>query len=50
LEILVVCCCNDVQEEILELPYVQPTAYVHVRYTAVKEVVLAGGVRRAVGL
>jgi hypothetical protein len=41
--------CNRVQEEVLELPHVQPTADVVVIYSRVKEVVLAGGERRAVG-
>jgi Leucine-rich repeat (LRR) protein len=41
--------CNRVQDEILELPHVQPTANVSVRWSNVREVVLAGGVRRAVG-
>jgi Leucine-rich repeat (LRR) protein len=40
--------CNRVQEEILELPHVQPTVDVVVRHSNVQEVVLAGGVRRAV--
>jgi hypothetical protein len=40
--------CKRVQEEILELPHVQPTADVVVSYSNVQEVVLAGGVRRAV--
>jgi Leucine-rich repeat (LRR) protein len=41
--------CSDVQEEVLELPHVQLTADVGLMYTNVREVVLAGGVRRAVG-
>jgi hypothetical protein len=41
--------CRKVQEDILELPHVQPTAQVVVAYSNVKEVVLAGGVRRVVG-
>jgi hypothetical protein len=40
--------CRSVQEEVLELPHVQPTAGVRVSNSRVKEVVLAGGVRRAV--
>jgi Leucine-rich repeat (LRR) protein len=40
--------CHRVQEEVLELPHVQPTADVFVRHGNVKEVVLAGGVRKAV--
>jgi hypothetical protein len=36
-----------VEEEVLELPHVQPTAYVDVSHSNVKEVVLAGGVRLA---
>jgi Leucine-rich repeat (LRR) protein len=39
--------CTQVQEEVLELPHVQPTADVDVRDGNVREVVLAGGVRRA---
>jgi hypothetical protein len=49
LEELVVKECRAVQEEVLELPNVQPTAHVVVEYSNVREVVLAGGVRRAVG-
>jgi hypothetical protein len=41
--------CRRVQEEVLELPHVQPTADVVVECSSVKEVVLAGGERRAVG-
>jgi hypothetical protein len=41
--------CKRVQEEVLELPHVQPTADVVVEESSVREVVLAGGVRRAVG-
>jgi hypothetical protein len=38
--------CNKVRDEVLELPHVQDTAIVHVRFSGnVKEVVLAGGVR-----
>jgi hypothetical protein len=48
LEELRVVACKGVQEEVLELPHVQPTADVDVRKSNVKEVVLAGGVRRAV--
>jgi hypothetical protein len=40
--------CSDVQEEVLELPHVQPTADVEVMYSNVKEVVLAGSVRKVV--
>jgi hypothetical protein len=40
--------CEGVQEEVLELPHVQPTAVVEVMDNSVKEVVLAGGVRKAV--
>jgi hypothetical protein len=39
--------CNNVQEEVVELPHVQPTADVVVIAGNVKEVVLAGGERRA---
>jgi hypothetical protein len=41
--------CRGVQGAVLELPHVQPTADVVVEYSNVKEVVLAGGVKRAVG-
>jgi hypothetical protein len=41
--------CKRVQEEVLELPHVQPTADVIVEKSNVREVVLAGGLRRAVG-
>ena len=40
--------CLDVQEDVLELPHMQPTASIMIRRTKVKEVVLAGGVRRRV--
>jgi Leucine-rich repeat (LRR) protein len=46
LEMLEVVECYDVQEEVLELPHVQPTADVVVLYSTVREVVLAGGLRR----
>jgi Leucine-rich repeat (LRR) protein len=49
LQKLDVCYCKEVQEEILELPNVQSTADVVVRRSNVREVVLAGGLRRAVG-
>ena len=41
-----VCYCSMVQEVVLELPHIQPTAYVSICHSNVKEVVLAGGVRR----
>ena len=41
--------CDQVQEENLELPHVQPTAHVRITFSNVNEVVLAGGVRRRVG-
>jgi Leucine-rich repeat (LRR) protein len=47
LQVLRVYGCEGVQEEVLELPHVQPTADVDVRCGNVKEVVLAGGVRLA---
>jgi hypothetical protein len=50
LQKLEVCRCKTVQEEVLELPRVQPTGSVVVYDSNVREVVLAGGVRRAVGL
>jgi Leucine-rich repeat (LRR) protein len=40
--------CRQVQDEVLDLPHVQMTADVVVRESNVREVVLAGGVRRAV--
>jgi hypothetical protein len=40
--------CKRVQEEVLELPHVQPTAMVSVVDSNVREVVLARGLRRAV--
>jgi hypothetical protein len=49
LQKLVVKECSAVQEEVLELPHVKPTADVVVESSNVKEVVLAGGVRRDVG-
>jgi hypothetical protein len=49
LQKLVVKQCSAVQEEVLELPNIQPTADVVVEYSNVREVVLAGGLRRAVG-
>ena len=39
--------CYSVQEDVLELPHIQPTADVSVEDSNVEEVVLAGGVRRA---
>ena len=42
--------CHSVQEEVLELPHVQPTADVRIVSSTVKEVVLARGVRRRVGV
>jgi hypothetical protein len=46
LRTLKVIACKSVQEEVLELPHVQPRADVTVHDSNVKEVVLAGGVRR----
>ena len=43
---LEVCSCVKVQERVLELPNVQPTADVRIFGSNVKEVVLAGGVTR----
>ena len=40
--------CGSVTEEVLELPHIQPTADVRVWNSNVKEVVLAGGVRRVI--
>jgi hypothetical protein len=48
LQKLIVFGCGSVQEEVLELPHIQPTASVSVSNSNVKEVILAGGVRRAV--
>jgi hypothetical protein len=41
--------CRKVQEVVLELPHVQPSAHVWVLDCSVREVVLAGGEKRAVG-
>ena len=49
LKVLEIKSCNSIQEEVLELPHVLPTADVNVFDSNVQEVVLAGGVRRAVG-
>jgi hypothetical protein len=48
LQMLEVSGCGGVQEEVLELPHVQPTADLDIGGSNLKEVVLAGGVRRAV--
>ena len=40
--------CGMVQEEVLELPHIQSAANVIINFSNVKEVVLAGGVRRRV--
>ena len=48
LTMLSVTSCRMVQEEVLELPHIQPTAHVEIRASIVKEVVLAGGVSKAV--
>jgi hypothetical protein len=48
LHMLRVSYCKGVQEEVSQLPHVQPTADVVVRHSNVKEVVLAGGLWRAV--
>jgi Leucine-rich repeat (LRR) protein len=45
LQVLRVFWCYGLQEEVLELPHVQPTTHVDVRYSNVREVVLSGGVR-----
>ena len=42
--------CSMVQEEVLELPHVQATAFVLISSSNVKVVVLAGGVRRRADL
>jgi hypothetical protein len=49
LQRLCVYSCTGVQEKVLELPHVQPTAEVVVVNSNVREVVLAGGERRVVG-
>jgi hypothetical protein len=41
--------CTEVQEEVLELPHVQPSAGVVVDFSNVKVMVLARGQRRVVG-
>jgi Leucine-rich repeat (LRR) protein len=43
------CGCERVEEEVLKLPHVEPTAIVVVDRCSVREVVLAGGVRWAPG-
>ena len=48
LEALRVYDCRRVQGEVLELPYIQPRAIVRIARSKVKEVVLAGGVRKRV--
>jgi hypothetical protein len=47
IEYLIVEWCRKVQEVVLELPHVQPTADVSISGSGVREVVLAGGVIRA---
>ena len=47
LRMLYVRFCHSVQEEVLELPHIQPTANVEIEYSNVKEVVLAGVIRRS---
>ena len=49
LQKLYVSYCRQVEEEVLELPHVQLTAEVKFVRSNVREVVLAGGIRRAVG-
>ena len=39
--------CRNVEEEVLELPHIQPSANVDVQYSNVKELVLAGGFKRS---
>ena len=48
LKALLVMECRVVQEEVLELLHIQPTADVSIESSNVKEVMLAGGVRRRV--
>ena len=50
LRLLYVHDCGMVEEEVLELPHIQSTAAVHFEGSNVKEVVLAEGFRRRVGL
>ena len=40
--------CNMVQEVVLELPHIQPTADVFIQDSNVEEVILAGGLRKRV--
>jgi Leucine-rich repeat (LRR) protein len=49
LQKLAVLNCPRVQEDVLDLPHVHPTAAVSVAFSNVREVVLSGGVRKAVG-
>jgi hypothetical protein len=45
LQELVVYGCGEVQDEVLELPHVQPTSVVIVNGSNMREMVLAGGIR-----
>ena len=47
---LYVCECMIVQDEVVELPHMQPTAVVAIHRSNVKALVLAGGVRAIVGI
>jgi hypothetical protein len=49
LQRLVITNCSEVQEVVLQLPHVQTSAQVQIYDSGVREVVLAGGVSRAVG-
>ena len=40
--------CDKVEQEVLELPHIQPTAVISIIGSTIKEVLLAGGVRRRV--
>ena len=46
LEKLHVTRCSQVQDEVLELPHMEPTSDVRISFSNVREVVLAGGIRR----
>ena len=42
--------CDEVRQVVLELPHMQPSADVSIEFSTVKEVVMAGGVRKTVGV
>ena len=41
-------CCEDVQEEVLELPHIPYTRYTNIRRSNIREVVFAGGVKEEI--